>query len=149
MQPRISNIKSPKLDWLIQKVVSGATIAIGREESAFWQANPIGVQFLDDHTKLKEQGPKDVIMLGEVLQVVDEPANLLQDALQVGKKLILVVPNEHNWDAKFQPLSNKQHKRFYDTEMLCQELERLGLIYLINLIEFAGWSFFAVEAVKP
>lgn len=142
-------MKSPKLSYLMERVIAGSTLAVGREESQFWRANPVGVTFMED---LKDFMAIDVkfrvVMLGEVLQRVEDAKPVLEHAMAIAERIVVIVPNEHSWLPEYQPLSNKEHKRFYDAEMLCNDLENAGLKYVVNVLDYDGWSFLTADAVK-
>ena len=145
--------KTPKVDWLLRRVVSGNTLAIGSEDSEFWKNHPLGVNLVGDPEEIMKEDPakpmkRAVVMLGEILQRVEDPQRTLQRASEIGDTVVLVVPNEHAWDVIFKPMQNKKHIRFYDCESLCQELEKAGMKYLIELIDFGGWSFLVADAQK-
>jgi len=144
--------KTPKVDWLLRRVVSGSTLAYGNEDTEFWQKHSVGVKLVSDVDNIFNQAAVDVhfkvVLLGEILQRVDDPQKILQKATEVGDTIVLVVPNEHAWDGIFKPMQNKKHLRFYDCESLCQELEKAGMKYLIELIDFGGWSFLVADAQK-
>ena len=89
-----------------------------------------------------------VVMLGEVLQRVEDAKPVLEHAKAIAERIVIIVPNEHSWLPEYRPLSNTEHKRFYDTEMLCKDLEEGGLKYALNVIDFDGWSFLVADAVK-
>lgn len=146
--------KTPKVDWLLRRVVSGSTLAFGNEDTEFWKNHPLGVKLTTNPNEIldplsdTQADHFKVIMLGEILQRVEDPQQTLQNATKIGDTVVLVVPNEHGWDAVFKPMSNKKHLRFYDCESLCRELEKAGMSYLIELIDFGGWSFLVADAQK-
>jgi len=146
--------KTPKVDWLLKRIVSGETLAFGSEDHEFWKTHPLGIKLLDDpdYSFTMKHGENDehysVVMLGEILQRVTDPQQTLKRVTELGDRVVLVVPNEHGWEPQFQPLQNKKHLRFYDCESLCQELEKAGMKYVIELIDFGGWSFLVADAQK-
>ena len=125
---------NPKHQWLAVHA-SGHTLAVGTEDAAFWQGRPDTV--ICGPETMGDKDHFDTVVLGEVLQLVDDPQALLRQAI----KLIIVVPNEHSWDAQFQPFKNAKHKRGYDTEALAQELDKAGRKYRIEDVSYQGWSF--------
>mgnify|MGYP007031189647 FL=1 len=128
-------MNNPKVSYMMQFVVSGATTYLGSEDKDFWSKSKMGVE-ASEVVK-----PCEAIILGEVLQKAEDPIAMLREASEKAKRVLIIVPNEYSWDAKYKPLTNKEHRRVYDTELLAQHLEEVGLDYVIGLVEYGGWSF--------
>lgn len=45
----------------------------------------------------------DTIILGEILEHVKDPIQVLKEAKRVGKRILITVPDEKNWDEKYFP----------------------------------------------
>jgi hypothetical protein len=130
---------TPKMSWLAPFATDKAVV-IGTEDEAFWKGKPTKrVKTID------EAQPCETLILAEVLQKVDDPVAVLKKAKALAEKVVVVLPNEYSWQAQFQPLKNKDHKRFYDMMMLTEQLDEAGFDYAIELVEYAGWSFFGVQ----
>lgn len=131
---------TPKTSWLAPFADDKAVI-IGTEDEAFWKGKPT-----KRVSSIEEVQPCETLILAEVLQKVDDPVAVLKKAKELAQRIVITVPNEHSWAPQFQPLKNKDHKRFYDMMMLTEQLDEAGFDYAIELIEYAGWSFFGVQA---
>jgi hypothetical protein len=135
---------SPKTAFFAKYVASGATTVVGVEDASYWKGVP-GIVNLNEP---KDIPSGEVIMLNEVLQKVDDPVALLKECASKAPKLLITVPNEWNWPAQYEPMKNKTHVRFYDSDLLAEHLDAAGLVWLMGSIEYAGWSFLSVEASK-
>ena len=92
------------------------------------------------------EGQTDIVILDETLQKLDDPVAELK---KVAGKAVIVVPAEYNWPPQFKPLTNPEHKRVYDADLLAEHLSEAGLEpYILRQIDFSGWSFLSCEAVK-
>lgn len=45
----------------------------------------------------------DIVILGEILEHADDPVQVLKEAKRVGKRILITVPDEKNWDEKYFP----------------------------------------------
>jgi len=50
----------------------------------------------------------DVAILGELLEHVEDPVQVLREANRVAKRLVITVPDEANWNEKLHPYSSVQ-----------------------------------------
>ena len=137
-------MSSPKTDFLASHIVSGYTTVVGTEDTQFWSKR-VGVTALNDPSMISGESQEGVVMLAEVLQKVDDPLGLVNKARAKAPRLVITVPNEFGWDAKFKPMQNPQHKRTYDTDDLAELLEQANLKYKLGLIEYQGWAFWTAE----
>jgi SAM-dependent methyltransferase len=105
----------------------------------------------DAHHLPFRDGSFDVAVLGETLEHVRDPVQVLREVYRVCKvKLVLTVPVEREWEPQVKPFTTPSHIRFYDEEMLRSHLREAGIEgYRIIKIKGGGWVFLAVEAKKP
>jgi ubiquinone/menaquinone biosynthesis C-methylase UbiE len=92
----------------------------------------------------------DVAVLGEILEHVEDPPKVLQEALRVcRKKMLITTPNEHEWTPDAKPFTTVGHIRFYTEQMLRDHLSQAGIKnYDMFKIKGGSWCFFAVEVIK-
>lgn len=133
-----------KIEW-VAKHIEGKTLVVTFENKEAWQAQK-GVELVSsvDTMGSYPNSAYDVIVLEEVLEEVDDPIAIIKEAKRIGKKVVITVPNEYGWQAQNQPFKNQRHKRFYDTDMLTEHLDSAGVAWKVELIVYAGWSFFGV-----
>lgn len=139
----MSVYSNPKYSWLISRVTSGYTTTLGKEDDILWTSTKFGVNIPDQDPKLIKS-----VILGEMLQQIDDPVAYLKEtkAKYPGAEINITVPAEHNWNESYKPFTNKKHKRHYDTDSLAEDLEKAGLKFIIEQLDFKGWSFFVVRA---
>jgi len=87
-------------------------------------------------------------ILGDILEHVKDPSQVLSEAKRVARHIFATVPNEWEWDETKRPFQFAPHIRFYTEETLTQDL-KAGLGPPVNFeifkIRGGGWSFFCVE----
>jgi len=88
----------------------------------------------------------DIEILDDVLQEQEHPVEFLKSLAK--PKAAIIVPNEWSWPAELKPFTNPKHKQHYDTDLLAQDLEAAGYVYIIRLLEFSNWSFLTAEAAR-
>ena len=95
----------------------------------------------------------DWAVLCEILEHVEDPVKLLNEAQKVASQVILSVPNEHQWSSDKKPFgvdsSSSHHVRFYNEKTLFRDLELSGLQVLefVKII-YSGWSYFILWGVS-
>ena len=136
---------NPKLNYIRGHLVSGQTSIIGTEDKAYWTSGEQGVTL---HNDVNSVISGNVTVLAEVLQKQDNPVAYIKTAMEKAPALIITVPNEYAWMPLHKPFTNKDHKQNYDCELLAEHLEEAGLKYVIEVVEFGGWSFIAAQASK-
>ncbi len=132
---------NPKTDFLAKHAV-GKVLVVGTEDTDFWKARGMVPQAAFGTS----DGIWDIVVLAEVLQKVEDPSELLKQAKEKAGKILITVPNERSWLPQFNPMKNPAHKRVYDTDMLANQLEEAGLVYILGIADFGGWSFLTAEA---
>ena len=92
----------------------------------------------------------DVAVLGEILEHVENPPKVLQEALRVcRKKVLITTPNEFEWTPEARPFTTVGHIRFYTEQMLRDHLSQAGINnYDMFQIKGGAWCFFVVEVIK-
>ena len=128
-------VVTPKLAWLQAFVVPKKTVVITTEDVDFWKTKDVVV------TETPQEA--EITILAESLHKTEDPIKLLRD--MKSPKIIVLVPNEWSWPAEYKPFANLAHKQKYDAELLARHLEEAGLLYVIRLLEFSGWSFLTAE----
>jgi SAM-dependent methyltransferase len=111
-----------------------------------------GLNFLlaDAHHLPFKDSCSDVVVLGETLEHVRDPVQVLKEAYRVCRvKLLITVPIEHEWEPQVKPFTTSSHIRFYDESMLRSHLKEAGIEdYRLIKIRGGGWVFLTVEAKK-
>ena len=136
---------SPKTRFLAS-AIKGTVLVITNEDKDWWVAAETGY---GDAPKamdaIVDSPPVDTVVLGEVLQRVDDPLKYLQLVKQKTKRIVLTVPNEWSWSPQYSPFKNAGHKHLFDAEMLGALLEEAGLTYVMKSIDYSGWAFLGAE----
>lgn len=89
-------------------------------------------------------------ILGDMLEHVEDPVQVLKEALRVSKSVFITVPNEWEWDDEKRPFGFSEHVRFYTYESLKNDLGLAGYDEghtEIIKINGGGWSFFCVSYI--
>lgn len=133
---------NPRVKWCADNA-KGRVLLVGEEDKEYWEEKatilPLGQQYpiLEKY---------DCVILPEVLQRATEPVALLQKMGRVAPKLLITVPFEHLWDAKFKPFQNKAFHYHYNAESLADLLDGVGVTYRMQLLLWEGWAWLTVEA---
>ena len=133
---------SPKSRFL-QAAMKGSVLLITNEDKDYWNTTPNKPVAMDAITAMLE--PVDTVVLGEVLQRVEDPLKYLQLVKQKTKRIVLTVPNEWSWAPQNTPFKNMAHKHTFDAQSLGELLESAGLSYVMKSIDYSGWSFLGAE----
>ena len=80
-------------------------------------------------------------VVGDSLERKENPNLILAEAGRVATTVLFAVSNEWAWDEKLVPFADKTKKHF-DHDELCELLEKAGMKYRIELLNYDGWSFF-------
>ncbi len=90
----------------------------------------------------------DYAILSEILEHVDDPVKVVNEAQRVAYVVVICVPNEYQWAKKNKPFGPQSgHKRFYTEESLWKLTENTGLQVIEFIkITYPGWSFFIISA---
>lgn len=86
-------------------------------------------------------------ILGEILEHVKDPIQVLREAKRVSKNVYITVPNEYDWDKTLNPFQNPAHVRHYTYESLKEDLDKSYGKDNTKIIQYdgGGWSFFCAE----
>lgn len=159
--------------WIQSKVSLEETILeLGCAENPVWKGTPYKVTTVDQSKREDEQclpdivcdaakipNPDksfDVVCACELLEHVDDPLAVLQEAVRLARyRVIVTVPNEWEWPEPLKPFTNPGHKRFFNAASLAallSELKMPGQIKM-DIIRRDYWSHFGavitVEEKKP
>jgi len=157
--------------WLVTKALSvnGPIIDIGcadafmfrdiaKDKTTFVDNSPeaqkrcegLNFHLADAHNLPFPNNSFDVAVLGEVLEHVQDPAQVLREAVRVSrKKLVITVPLEYEWALDAKPFTTLGHIRFYTEPILRQHLAEAGITqYKMFKIRGGAWVFLAVEIDK-
>ena len=134
--------QSPKSRFLASNL-KGKVLVITSEDKEFWDATENKAMPMDAIT---EATNTDTIILGEVLQRVDNPLEYLKLVKQKTKRIVLTVPNEWSWAPQNAPFKYAAHKHTFDAQSLGELLESAGLSYVMKSIDYSGWAFLGAEA---
>ena len=90
-----------------------------------------------------KDGEFDMAFLGELLQQVPDQVKVLKEARRICKgPLLFTVPYEHNWNKDLLPFTNVSTLRNYTLDTLCDDFDKAGLSYKIEMLVYDGWCFF-------
>lgn len=86
-------------------------------------------------------------LLGDTLEHVKDPVQVLKEAKRVGRNVYITVPNEFGWSKVLNPFTNPGHVRHYNYDTLTKDLdEGLGKdSYIIEQYDGGGWSFWCIS----
>lgn len=90
----------------------------------------------------------DWAVLCEILEHVEDPVKVLNEAQKVASQVALSVPNEHQWSSDNKPFG-VHHVRFYDEKTLFRDIESSGLqiVEFVKII-YSGWSYFVLWGIS-
>ena len=110
-----------------------------RSKTKFKIADAHNLPFADDEF--------NCTILGEILEHVKDPIQVLREAKRVSKNVYITVPNEYDWDKILNPFQNPAHIRHYTYESLKEDLDRAYGKDNTKIIQYdgGGWSFFCAE----
>jgi len=91
----------------------------------------------------------DYAVLSELLEHVDDPVGVLNEAQRVAFVVVICVPNEYEWFPEHKPFWNPGHKRFFDEESLKKLVGESGLkIAEVIKLSYFGWSYFVLVGLS-
>ena len=152
-----------RLQWIQSRATLEDTILeVGCAENPVWKGTPFKVTALDKSVRPEEQcfpdvvgeaenlpfedKSFDVVCCDELLEHVPDPQRVLSEAVRVArKKVIVTVPWEEKWPPDLKPFWNPGHVRFYKKETFTEELDRLGLPFLVEDIIHGPWAWLGAE----
>jgi ubiquinone/menaquinone biosynthesis C-methylase UbiE len=91
----------------------------------------------------------DVAVLSEILEHVDDPVKVLNEAQRIAKIIIICVPNEYEWSEDKKPFWSPDHKRWYTEQTILQLCIETNL-KLMNYFKMSydGWSYFVIQGIS-
>jgi len=150
-------------DWIRSKVnLEDTILEVGCAENPVWNGTPFKVTTMDKSIRPEEQcfpdvvgqaenlpfeeQSFDVVCADELLEHIPDPQKVLKEAIRVArKKVICTVPNEFAWPKELKPFWNPGHVRFYNKKTFTEELDRLGLPFLVEDIIHSPWAWLGAE----
>ncbi len=158
-------VSANRFHWLYNQFsVAGTILDIGCADKVAWEGTKYQVTTVDINPDFKPDVVADaaslpladrsfdVVVLGEILEHVDNPCQVLKEAARVGRRRIVVTcPWEHVWPEDLKPFWNPGHKRFYTPETLEEELAATGLPHRLEVINGGGfvWLGAVLELGQP
>lgn len=98
-------------------------------------------------------GQFEVVLATEIFEHVNDPVALLREVARIGRKIVITIPNEYDWDEKWKPFQNPTHVRHYTRGMVEEQLKNAGYVGAkLDRLDYDGWSFWTVlydSPVKP
>lgn len=91
----------------------------------------------------------DFSILGDMLEHVDDPLVVLNEAQRIAKKVLISVPNEYEWAPHNEPFGNDDHKRWFTEPSFFRLLKDSGLIIIEYIkLNYAGWAYFIAIGIS-
>ena len=153
--------------WLISKAgeasASGAILNIGAADGWMFDKHDYNVTDLDKLNESYHTGSKPYVqadahslpfpndhfaasILGDMLEHVENPVQVLSEAGRVAPRVYITVPNEWEWAPEMRPFGQASHIRQYTARTLAFDIQTaLGPGYRIHKVNGGGWSFFCAE----
>ncbi|MDP2665179.1 MAG: glycosyltransferase [bacterium] len=95
-------------------------------------------------------GQFEVVLATEIFEHVDDPVALLREVARVGRKIVITIPNEYDWDEKWKPFQNPTHVRHYTRKQVEGQLREAGYTGAkLDRLDYEGWSFWTVLYDSP
>ena len=156
-----ANIRLLNRNHLVKAFAFGKIIDVGCAEGYTFGNNAVNVDIYgcrpnipnfvvaDAHHLPFKNFAFDCCVMGELLEHVEIPEEILGEAQRVAPIIILSVPNEHEWASRLNPFDNPGHIRFYNQTMFLNVIQRSGIILLEFIkVNLAGWSHFIAMGVS-
>jgi ubiquinone/menaquinone biosynthesis C-methylase UbiE len=104
----------------------------------------------DAHDLPFEDNEFDCAILGDMLEHVKDPVQVIKEACRVSTHTYISVPNEWEWDETKRPFQFAPHIRYYTVTSLIDDLKKASVYDKVNIckIRGGGWSFFCVDHDK-
>lgn len=92
----------------------------------------------------------DWAVLGDMLEHVDDPIVVLNEAQRIAKNVIISVPNEYEWASFNEPFGNSDHRRWFTEQSFFKLLRDSELAVTEYMkLNYSGWAYFiAIGASK-
>jgi predicted SAM-dependent methyltransferase len=133
-------MKGDRHQWIRDQVkASESIIDLGCGPTSVWQGRGYNVKTVDEradfHPDIISKADSvplpdktfDVVVLGDILEHYDSPPKLLNEAVRLAKKrIVITVPWEEKWSKNLNPFTHHDHKINYTQSLLSDELARLG-----------------------
>jgi predicted SAM-dependent methyltransferase/glycosyltransferase involved in cell wall biosynthesis len=122
--------------WIRDHVkASDSILDLGIGPANYWEGRGYNVVTVDNNPAYKpkivcqaEAVPLpdksvDVVVLGDILEHYDDPSILLNEAIRLAKKrIVITVPWEERWSKNLTPFEHTGHKQLFTETLLRQEL---------------------------
>jgi ubiquinone/menaquinone biosynthesis C-methylase UbiE len=101
-----------------------------------------------NHLPFKDQSFTTVV-LGELLEHMDDPIATLNEAQRVGKMILISLPNEFQWSEDKKPFTHYDHKTNFDEQKVFDLVLKSGLILIeYYKVIYQGWSYFILHGIS-
>jgi len=91
----------------------------------------------------------DWAVLGDMLEHVDDPLVVLDEAQRIAKNVIITVPNEYEWASFNEPFGNSDHRRWFTEQSFFRMLKDSGLgVAEYMKLNYGGWAYFIAIGVS-
>lgn len=156
-----TNIRLLNRNDLVRLFAFGTIIDVGCAEGFVFGSNAVNVDIYgcrpnipnfvlaDAHHLPFKNAAFDCCVMGELLEHVENPKRILDEAQRVASIIVLSVPNEHEWSPSLNPFDNPGHIRFYNQTTFLNEIQQAGIV-LIQFVKvnLAGWSHFVAMGIS-
>ena len=111
-----------RFNWILQRCRVGEKIIdIGAQDGHTFNGSPFvgyvtsidldkydfpGFVQMDAHDIKFSDKEFDIAILGEILEHVNDPVQVMKEAARVAKRVLMTVPNEYEWDKSLLPFKN-------------------------------------------
>jgi glycosyltransferase involved in cell wall biosynthesis len=155
-------IYQQRRDWIHSCVSAKDTILeVGCEKNPIWGGTHFKVTTVDIKPSYQpdivasaenipvENGSFDVVCLAEILEHVKDPSVVINEALRICRsKIVITIPNEHEWFVNAKPFTHPDHLRYYDSSSIIGLMKEFRLKFEITKVYIPGWSWFCVQLFK-
>ena len=91
----------------------------------------------------------DIAVLGEILEHVEDPIQVLKEAKRVANKIVITVPNEYEWTEELNPFMPPEESARRQGLTLEEMVEKIiQLKNIIQLMDINTYSIIAIILMK-